>query len=108
MDGMGQVAIAFFFIGAGVMGLIWLVMHLFGVVRRQNATITDLQQRVSGLEETARTRMPHEAKRELLDALAVISHTLEEREIDETFLRNVAGHINNAIEVGAIRQGRAR
>lgn len=98
MDG---IALGFgIIIGAGVMGLVWYAVQ----TTRQ---LVEVQKRLAVLEQTARTRMPHEAKAELMDALAVIEHTLEERHIDEVFLSNIAGHINNAIEVGSTRQGRA-
>ena len=95
-------------IGMGLMSLVWFASHLYLKNRELGHTIAELQKRLSVLEATARTRMPHEAKAELLDALAVISQSLEDRNIADTFLLNIAGHINNALEVGTIHQGHTK
>lgn len=93
-----QISIASFLIGAGSVALVWLFAHLL-------AGQAELQRRLQVLEETARTRMPHEAKDLLHDALAVLSAWREQRDIDDTFAQAIVNLITRAEDVGTIRQG---
>jgi hypothetical protein len=75
---------------------------------RREKEITELTKRVKALESSGQLRLPHQAADELLNAMAVLDVELSKRQIEMDYLKNIQGHITNAMSVGTKRQNKEK
>lgn len=92
-------SLGFVGLGAGLMGVVWLVTHLM----LENG---HLREKVRRLEEHARKRIPYGVAEELLDGMAAYDHI--SMLIDElaAIRDNGRAHFTRALSVGTKREGK--